>query len=51
MSKCKYCQAELPEETTICPACGKDNREEPKKRNSGRIALVVAAVVVLSVLT
>ena len=50
MAKCKYCQAELPEETTICPACGKDNREEPKKRNSGRIALVVAAVVVLSAL-
>ena len=49
MAKCKYCQAELPENTTVCPACGKDNKEE-KKMTSGRIALVVAAVVVLAAL-
>ena len=30
MAKCKYCQAELPEGTTICPDCGKDNKEEKK---------------------
>ena len=49
MAKCKYCQAELPENTTVCPACGKDNKEE-KKMTPGRIALVVAAVVVLAAL-
>ena len=46
MEKCKYCQAELPEGTTLCPACGKENQED-KKSGSGRIALAVAAVVVL----
>ena len=46
MAKCKYCQAELPEGTTVCPQCGKDGRDE-KKMTPGRIALVVAAVVVL----
>lgn len=27
MEKCKYCQAELEENSTVCPACGKDNAE------------------------
>ena len=49
MAKCKYCQAELPENTTVCPACGKDNKEE-KKMTPGKTALVVAAVVVLAVI-
>ena len=49
MAKCKYCQAELPEGTTLCPECGKDNREE-NKLTPGKIALVVAAVVVLAAL-
>ena len=49
MAKCKYCQAELPEGTTLCPGCGKDNKEE-KKMTPGKIALVVAAVVVLAAL-
>ena len=49
MAKCKYCQAELPENTTVCPACGKDNKEE-KKMTPGKTALVVAAVVVLAAL-
>lgn len=49
MAKCKYCQAELPEGTTQCPACGKDNKEE-KKMAPGKIAMVVAAVVVLAAL-
>ena len=50
MANCKYCQAELPEGTTVCPACGKDNAEEKKKMTPGRIALVVSAVVVLAAL-
>ena len=25
---CKFCNAELSEEVTLCPACGKDNAEE-----------------------
>ena len=25
---CKFCNAELPEEVTLCPACGKENAEE-----------------------
>lgn len=49
MANCKYCQAELPENITVCPACGKDNKEE-KKMAPGRVALIVAAVVVLAAL-
>ena len=26
---CKFCEAELPEGVTLCPACGKDNEEAP----------------------
>lgn len=46
MNKCKFCQAELPEGTTLCPECGKDNAPRAKM-TPGKIALVVAAVVVL----
>lgn len=28
MEKCKFCQAELEENSTICPACGRDNAAE-----------------------
>ena len=28
MEKCKFCQAELAENETFCPSCGKDNAEE-----------------------
>ena len=87
MEKCKFCQAELAENGTFCPSCGKDNaemvqetdaeevvapveettvpetdmtsenpeetaeavREEaPKKATPGKIALAVAAIVVLA---
>lgn len=27
MEKCKYCEAELEENSTVCPNCGKDNAE------------------------
>jgi len=89
MEKCKFCEAELEEGKTLCPACGKDNAEvaqEPveqaqpqdaaaeeaapaaeeapaseekktdaqaektpgaRKGNSGKLALAIAAVVVL----
>lgn len=50
MEKCKFCQAELPENTTLCPACGKDNAQEKKKLTPGRIAMIVASVVVLAAL-
>lgn len=26
--KCKFCEAELPEDVTLCPACGKENLED-----------------------
>lgn len=47
MEKCKFCQAELAENSTVCPSCGKDNAETKKKATPGKIALAVAAVVVL----
>ena len=28
MNKCKFCQAEMAENGSFCPVCGKDNREE-----------------------
>ncbi len=79
MEKCKFCQAELAENGTFCPSCGRDNaaeteemipaeeavsteeaapaeetvpaeapREAAKKATPGKIALAVAAVVVLA---
>lgn len=64
--KCKYCEAELETENTVCPACGKDNaaaetgapaaaqaapEAKKSKLSTGKlIAIVCAAVVVLAVL-
>lgn len=28
--KCKYCEAELLDSTSVCPDCGRDNAEEPE---------------------
>lgn len=28
MQKCKFCQAEMEETSTVCPVCGKDNAEQ-----------------------
>ena len=28
MKTCKFCNAELPEGVTVCPACGKDNAQK-----------------------
>ena len=29
MEKCKFCEAELEENSSVCPKCGKDNAEAP----------------------
>lgn len=47
MEKCKFCQAELAENSTVCPSCGRDNANTEKKATPGKVALAVAAVVVL----
>lgn len=31
MEKCKFCQGELEENTTLCPHCGKDNAQVPEE--------------------
>ena len=51
MKTCKFCNAELPEGTTVCPSCGKDNGEKKTLSPVSTILAVaaVAAVVVLSV--
>lgn len=33
--KCKYCQAELEEGSTVCPECGMDNAEMPELEVAG----------------
>lgn len=30
MEKCKFCEAELEENSSVCPKCGKDNAEAPE---------------------
>jgi len=55
--KCKYCDSELVEGKRFCPACGMDQeiekneeakqKTEAKKPAAGKIALAVAAVVVV----
>lgn len=53
--KCKYCQSELEEGVTLCPACGKENSEPAKTGlGAGKIALLVilavAAIAVIAAL-
>lgn len=50
MNKCKFCNAEMPEGSTVCPSCGKDNAAEGKKLKSSTAALIVAGVLALVVL-
>ena len=54
--KCKYCEAELPEDTSLCPACGKDNAPAPentaqspaeKLSTNSKLVMVIAALLVL----
>ncbi len=50
MKHCSFCNAEMPEDSTVCPSCGKDNAEKPKGLKPGGAALVVAAAVALVIL-
>ena len=50
MKHCSFCNAEMPEDSTVCPSCGKDNAEKPKGLKPGGVALVVAAAVALVIL-
>lgn len=42
MKKCKYCQADLEENTTLCPSCGRDNAAEEAPVTGGETAPVSA---------
>ena len=45
---CKFCGAQMEENTTFCANCNRENKEEPVKKNSAlKIVLAVVAVVVL----
>lgn len=49
--ECKFCGAELEEESSVCPVCGQDNGTAEKKKTMGKVILaVVAAVILLAVL-
>ena len=50
MKHCSFCNAEMPEDSTVCPSCGKDNAAKPKGLKPGGAALVVAAAVALVIL-
>ena len=49
MKTCKYCNAELPEGTSVCPSCGKDNAEA-KTLSVGKTVLAIAAVAAVVIL-
>ena len=46
MEKCKYCGAEMEEEVTLCPACGKDNVTQESEETA--VEEIVTAPIVLS---
>ena len=52
MKKCKFCNAELPDGSTVCPSCGKDNAAESgsKAAKPGSAALIIVGVLALVVL-
>lgn len=44
MEKCKFCQAELEEGSTVCPGCGKDNAQaEPETEETAVVEVEEAA--------
>ena len=50
MKTCKFCNAELPEDTTVCPSCGKVNARK-QTLSAGKTALAIAAVVAVLILS
>ena len=50
MKTCKFCNAELPEDVTVCPSCGKDNAQK-QTLSAGKTILAVAAVVAVLILS
>lgn len=42
--KCKFCNAQMEEGATVCPACGEDNTVQKKK---GKTALIIVVAVAL----
>ena len=52
MKKCKFCNAELPDGSTVCPSCGKDNAAESgsKAAKPGSAALIIVGVLALVIL-
>ena len=50
MKHCTFCNAELPEGSTVCPSCGKDNAEAKKALRAGTTVLVVVAAVAVVIL-
>ena len=49
MKHCSFCNAELPEGTTVCPSCGKDNAQGKAGtlKPGATVLMVVAAVAVV----
>lgn len=47
MKNCKFCNAELPEGVSVCPACGKDNQQT---LSGGKTVLAIAAAVAVVIL-
>ena len=52
MKKCKFCNAELPDGSTVCPSCGKDNATESgsKAAKPGSAALIIVGALALVIL-
>lgn len=47
MKKCNYCNAEMPEDASLCPNCG---REQGKRLSTGKTVFAVAALVAFAIL-
>ncbi len=54
--RCKFCKAELSEQTTVCESCGKDNAKDSldmlqrQTRNMRRALMILLAVLALTIL-
>jgi len=47
--KCRFCNEELMDDVVICPACGGDNTQKPKKNWVPIIAIICCVVLVIGV--